>query len=578
MSAAQHHLDRLTKPRGSLGLLEEIVVHLAGITGDPDAPVERRAVVIAAGDHGVARRGVSAYPSDVTAQMVANFVAGGGAVNALAATVGARLLVVDVGVAGPIPDVPQPGLRGGALIRARIRRGTADMTEAPAMSRTEALHAIALGRRVVADLRADGVDLLGIGEMGIGNTTAASALAAAFTGASVESVTGRGTGVDEDGRRRKVAAIEQALRLHRPDPADPIGVLAAVGGLEIAALVGVIVEAVTTNLPIVLDGFITATAALVAATLEPTVARRLIAGHRSTEPGHAIVLERLALRPILDLDLRLGEGSGAALAMGVISAAVAVRDGMATFEFGWRCRSVVTLVVLVRHAPTAWSGKRYCGRADPPLSATGRRVAADLAVRLAPTLPDEARIVTSPSRRATATAEAIAQRLTGATIEIDDDWQEADVGLAEGRTFDELVEAFPALADALVTAGVPVDWPEGETAAELDRRIAVAWSRIVESGHPTVVVSHAGPIRIAEALASGRQPAEIAFLATGAWSRHEIRVQEGEGPGRRTTRSASGKGGLGEAGDGIGGRLGIAVGEGHRRRAEPDDRHRSREV
>jgi nicotinate-nucleotide--dimethylbenzimidazole phosphoribosyltransferase len=332
MAAAQHHLDRLTKPPGSLGLLEEIVVHLAGITGRPQAPVDRRAIVIAAGDHGVARRGVSAYPSDVTAQMVANFVAGGAAVNALAGAIAAQLLVVDVGVAGPIPDLPETGPRGGALIRARIRPGTADMTEAAAMSRTEALHSIALGRRVVADLTPDGVDLLGIGEMGIGNTTAASALAAVFTGASIESVTGRGTGVADDGWRRKVDAIEQALRLHRPDPTDPVGVLTSVGGLEIAALVGMIVQAVTTNLPIVLDGFITATAALVAVTFEPIVAKRLIAGHRSTEPGHAIVLERLGLRPILDLGLRLGEGSGAALAMSVIAAAAAVRDGMATFE------------------------------------------------------------------------------------------------------------------------------------------------------------------------------------------------------------------------------------------------------
>jgi nicotinate-nucleotide--dimethylbenzimidazole phosphoribosyltransferase len=332
MAAAQHHLDRLTKPPGSLGRLEEIAVHLAGITGRPQARVDDRAIVIAAGDHGVARRGVSAYPSDVTAQMVANFVAGGGAVNALAATVAARLLVVDVGVAGPIPDAPGTGPRGGVLIRARIRAGTADMTEAPAMSRTEALHAIALGRSVVADLTADGVNLLGIGEMGIGNTTAASALAAVLTGASVESVTGRGTGVDDDGRRRKVGAIEQALRLHHPDLGDPVGVLASVGGLEIATLVGVIVEAVTSGLPIVLDGFITATAALVAGALEPSVASRLIAGHRSTEPGHAVVLESLGLRPILELDLRLGEGSGAALAMGVITAAVDIRDGMATFE------------------------------------------------------------------------------------------------------------------------------------------------------------------------------------------------------------------------------------------------------
>jgi nicotinate-nucleotide--dimethylbenzimidazole phosphoribosyltransferase len=332
MAEAQRRLDRLTKPPGSLGRLEELLVLLAGITGRSDALVDRRAIVLAAADHGVARRGVSAYPVEVTAQMVANFVAGGAAINALAAAVGARLLVVDVGVAGPIPTVELPGRSGGELIGARLRAGTGDMTVEPAMTRAEVLEAIAVGRRVAAGVMADGVDLIGIGEMGIGNTTAASALAAIFTGASVESVTGRGTGVDDDGRRRKVEAIERALELHAPDRADPIGVLARVGGLEIAALVGVIVEAVIGRVPVVLDGFITATAALVATAIDPVVADRLIAGHRSSEPGHAIALEHLGLRPILELELRLGEGSGAALAMGVIAAAVAVRDGMATFD------------------------------------------------------------------------------------------------------------------------------------------------------------------------------------------------------------------------------------------------------
>ena len=332
MAEAQHRLDRLTKPPGSLGRLEEIMVLLAGITGRSDAPVDRRAIVLAAADHGVARRGVSAYPVEVTAQMVANFVAGGAAINAFAAAAGARLLVVDVGVAGPIPEVDLPGSRGGELIAARLRAGTGDMTVEPAMTRAEALEAIDVGRRVAAGVISAGVDLLGIGEMGIGNTTAASALAAVFTGAPVESVTGRGTGVDDDGRGRKIEAIGRALELHAPDRADPIDVLACVGGLEIAALVGVIVESVIGRVPVVLDGFITATAALVATALDPVVADRLIAGHRSSEPGNSVVLEHLGLRPILELELRLGEGSGAALAMGVIAAAVAVRDGMATFD------------------------------------------------------------------------------------------------------------------------------------------------------------------------------------------------------------------------------------------------------
>ena len=334
MAAAAAHLDRLTKPPGSLGRLEVLAIQLAGITGRPDSSVDARAIVVAAADHGVARRGVSAYPPEVTAQMVANFVAGGAAINVLAAAVGARVVVVDAGVAGPIPPVVADTRRGGRLVSARVRPGTADMTEGPAMDRDEALRAIATGRRVVREIRADatGLDLLGIGEMGIGNTTAASAIAAVLTGAPVDVVTGHGTGIDEAGRRRKVAVIETALAHDRPDPADPIGVLAAVGGLEIAVLVGAIVEAALAGIPVVLDGFISSSAALVAVALEPRIGPRLIAGHRSSEPGHRIILDHLGLAPILELDLRLGEASGAALAMAIVIAAAAIRDEMATFD------------------------------------------------------------------------------------------------------------------------------------------------------------------------------------------------------------------------------------------------------
>ncbi len=334
MAACAAHLDRLTKPPGSLGRLEMLAIQLAGISGRPDGTVAARAIVVAAADHGVARRGVSAYPAEVTAQMVANFVAGGAAINVLASAVDARVVVVDAGVAWPIPDVEPDLRRGGRLVGARVRPGTADMTEGPAMTRDEALTAIATGRTVVTELRADetGLDLLGIGEMGIGNTTAASALAAVFTGAPVEAVTGRGTGIDDAGRERKIAAIETALAVNGPDPDDPLGVLAAVGGLEIAVLVGVLVEAALAGIPVVLDGFISTSAALVAVALEPRLGPRLIAGHRSTEPGHRIVLDHLGLAPILELDLRLGEASGAALAMGIIVAAAAIRDEMATFD------------------------------------------------------------------------------------------------------------------------------------------------------------------------------------------------------------------------------------------------------
>ena len=333
MAAARAHLDRLTKPPGSLGRLEELVVTVAGITGRPDAKVDRRSIVVAAGDHGVAGRGVSAYPSAVTPQMVANFVAGGAAINVLAAAAGASVFVVDVGVADPIPRLRRHRGRGGRLVRARVADGTADLTEGPAMERAAARRAIGVGIRLVEQLRsADGLDLLGIGEMGIGNTTSASALVAALTGEPVSRVTGRGTGIDDRTHARKLAAVEQALAVNRPRADDPVGVLAAVGGLEIAALVGLILGAAAARIPVVLDGFITGAAALVAAAVAPTLPPRLIAAHRSTEPGHGIVLERLGLRPYLDLDLRLGEGSGAALAIGLIVAACRIRDEMATFE------------------------------------------------------------------------------------------------------------------------------------------------------------------------------------------------------------------------------------------------------
>jgi nicotinate-nucleotide--dimethylbenzimidazole phosphoribosyltransferase len=336
MAIAASHLDRLTKPPGSLGRLEELVISLAGITGRADAPADRRWIVVAAGDHGVAREGVSAYPPEVTAQMVANFVAGGAAVNVLAATAGASLLVVDVGVAGTTPRPLSPGQAerdGGRLLQARIADGTASMTVGPAMEWRQMLQAVEVGLRTVGDLRRDdGINVLGLGEMGIGNTTSASAIVAALTGESVSSVTGAGTGIDADRLVHKIAVIEHALEVNRPDPTDPLGVLAAVGGFEIATLVGLMLGAGAARIPVILDGFITGAAALVAATLQPALAPRLIASHQSTEPGHAIVLGRLGLRPYLDLGLRLGEGSGAALLMGILDSACRIRDEMATFE------------------------------------------------------------------------------------------------------------------------------------------------------------------------------------------------------------------------------------------------------
>jgi nicotinate-nucleotide--dimethylbenzimidazole phosphoribosyltransferase len=328
------HLDGLTKPPGSLGRLESLVIQLAGITGDPRATYRRRAIVVAAGDHGVVRQGVSAYPADVTSQMVANFLAGGAAINVLAGSVGATVTVVDAGVAAAIPDAPPPPGDGprARLITAPIRAGTDDMTAGPAMSRDEALAAVALGLDVAQGLIGDGIELLGIGEMGIGNTTAASALTAAMTGLPPARVTGRGTGIDDATHAHKIEIVALAIDRNQPDPGDPVGVLAAVGGVEIGVLVGAILGAAGGRVPVLLDGFITGAAALLAAGLVPGIEARLIAAHRSVEPGHAVVLERLGLRPLLELDLRLGEGTGAALAMSLVDAAVAVRDGMATFD------------------------------------------------------------------------------------------------------------------------------------------------------------------------------------------------------------------------------------------------------
>jgi nicotinate-nucleotide--dimethylbenzimidazole phosphoribosyltransferase len=334
MDATREILDSLTKPPGSLGRLESLAVWLAGVTGDPRAAVHRRGMVVAAGDHGVTAQGVSAYPSEVTAQMVANFLDGGAAINALAARVGAEVTVVDVGVAGEIPRRSANGESdgGGRLVARRIRPGTDDFSIRSAMSRAEAADAVVVGLEVVRDLQRDGLELIGVGEMGIGNTTAASAVAAAMTGAAVASVTGFGTGIDDGTRAHKIAVIESALDLHRPDVGDPLGVLAAVGGLEIGALAGVILGGVAARIPVVLDGFITGAATLVAAGLAPGTAPRVLAAHRSPEPGHGVILDRLGLESLLDLQLRLGEGTGAALAFGLIDAAVAIRDGMATFE------------------------------------------------------------------------------------------------------------------------------------------------------------------------------------------------------------------------------------------------------
>ena len=327
-AAAAAHLDRLTKPPGSLGRLEEIVIRLAGITGDAFARVDRRVAIVAAADHGVTRQGVSAYPSDVTAQMVANFVAGGAAINVLARRAGARVVVADLGVDHDFPpDLP--------IVHARVGRGTADLSQGPAMSGAAARRAvasgIALARRVTARRRR-GLTVVGTGDMGIGNTTASSAIVAAVTGARVRDVTGRGTGIDAAAWELKVATIERALAVNRPESGDALDVLSKVGGFEIGALVGVILGAAARRSPVVIDGFISGAAALLAATLCPAVRPYLIPAHSSVEIGHRLVLERLELAPLLTLNLRLGEGTGAAVAMQLLDDAVAIMHQMATFD------------------------------------------------------------------------------------------------------------------------------------------------------------------------------------------------------------------------------------------------------
>ena len=326
--AMQARLDFKTKPQGSLGRLEELAVSLAGMGADLEGGLKRRAVLVAAADHGIARQGVSAFPPEVTPQMVLNFLAGGAAISVLAKQGGAKVLVLDAGVNDASAPLPQhPG-----LMRRPAAAGTADFSQGPAMTRAQAEAMVAAGREAVAGLAAEGLDLLAIGEMGIGNTTAASAICAAMLELPVAQVTGRGTGLDSAGWDKKVAILEKALALHQPQGADAWDVLCKVGGFEIAALAGALLEASSRRIPVILDGFITGSAALIADRLDPQAKAYWVASHQSVEIGHRHLLERLGLRAYLNLDLRLGEGSGAALLLPFVDAACAVVRDMATFE------------------------------------------------------------------------------------------------------------------------------------------------------------------------------------------------------------------------------------------------------
>ncbi|MEU8185118.1 nicotinate-nucleotide--dimethylbenzimidazole phosphoribosyltransferase [Micromonospora sp. NPDC049047] len=354
MAAARELHGRLTKPAGSLGALEELSVRLAGLAGACPPPLpEPAAVAIFAGDHGVHAQGVSPWPQEVTAQMIGNFLAGGAVVNAFARQAGASVTVVDVGVATPLPADPavvdpavvDPAVADAAvldpavldpalprLVVASVRRGTRDLTVTAALTRDETLAAVQTGIRIADELIDAGAGILLTGDMGIGNTTPAAALIAAFTGVDALDATGRGTGVDDPTYAHKVAVVRAALARHTPDPADPLGVLAAVGGLEHAALAGLILGAAARRTPVLLDGVIAVSAALAAAAFAPDAVGAMVAGHRSAEPGATVALRHLGLDPLIDLGLRLGEGTGALLALPVVTGAVRVLHEVATFD------------------------------------------------------------------------------------------------------------------------------------------------------------------------------------------------------------------------------------------------------
>ena len=323
---AEERLNQLTMPHWALGDLMDLAIDLAGMTRSMHPPVARKCVVVMAGDHGVTAEGVSRYPAEVTTQMVHNIVRGGAGINALARQAGAGVRVVDMGAVDDFADL----VRAGQVIAKKIGRGTANMVYGPAMTRTHAVMAVEAGIEV-ANLLAPEVDVFGTGEMGIGNTTPSTAIAAVLTGRPVAEVTGRGTGIDDDQLRHKIKVVERAIARNRPDPTDGLDVLAKVGGFEIGGIAGLILGAAAHRKPVLVDGFISTAGAMIACVLEPFVRDYIICAHRSVEPGHGALIDKLGRRPLLDLNLRLGEGTGAALAMNVVEAAVHVLTEVATF-------------------------------------------------------------------------------------------------------------------------------------------------------------------------------------------------------------------------------------------------------
>lgn len=324
MRIAKERQDKLTKPTSSLGTLEDISVQIAGMRGNPTPKIEDKVIITMAGDHGVTDAGVSAYPKEITGQMIYNFLSGGAAINVLARHVGARVVVVDMGVAVDIESE--------TLVDKKIGYGTANMINGPAMTYEDAVRSIEAGIEVLELEAEKGMDIVGVGDMGIGNTTPSSAIAAVITGAAVKEVTGRGTGIDDETLEGKIKVIEGAIRVNIPNKKDPIDVLAKVGGFEIGGMAGVMLAAASRRIPVVIDGFVSGAAALIAYEIAPAVKDYMIAAHRSVERGHSVVFDYIGLKPLLDLDMRLGEGTGAALGISIVEAACKILNEMATFE------------------------------------------------------------------------------------------------------------------------------------------------------------------------------------------------------------------------------------------------------
>ncbi|MFI5295389.1 MAG: nicotinate-nucleotide--dimethylbenzimidazole phosphoribosyltransferase [Thermodesulfovibrionales bacterium] len=324
-AAAQKHLDNLTKPPGSLGRLEEFARRLVAITENRKPSLDKKVIFTLAGDHGVVAEGVSAYPKEVTPQMVFNFLRGGAGINVLARHAGSEIVVVDIGVDHDFGEVE-------GLLNMKVMKGTRNFAKGPAMTRDEAMKCVESGIELANGYAKKGYRIIGTGDMGIGNTTPSSAIASVLTGAPVSEVTGKGTGISDEALLRKIKVIEDAIRLNKPDPKDAIDVLSKVGGTEIGGIAGVILGAASNRIPVIIDGFISTAGALVAYTIEPAVGDYMFAAHNSVEKGHRVMLERMGLTPIVDLGLRLGEGTGAALAMLMIEAGLKIYKEMATFQ------------------------------------------------------------------------------------------------------------------------------------------------------------------------------------------------------------------------------------------------------